>query len=83
MTEVEKLKANKQYDQAVALCKKAIELLPLEPDAYLEGGRILVKKRKYTAALRMFRDAEDVARDLPTPNQEIGALPGGPSEGLS
>ena len=72
LTEVEKLKANKQFDHAVALCKKAIELLPEEPDAYLEGGRIMVKKRKYTAALRMFRDAEEVARDLPTPNQEIG-----------
>ena len=72
LTEAEKMKAAKQYDQAVALCKKAIELLPDEPDAYLEGGRVLVKKRKYTAALRMFRDAEDVAQDLPTPNQEIG-----------
>jgi hypothetical protein len=48
--------------------------LPDEPEAYLEGGRMLVKKRKYTAAMRMFRDAEAVAEDLPTPNQEIGLL---------
>jgi tetratricopeptide (TPR) repeat protein len=74
MTEVDKLKAAKQYDKAIALCRKAIDLLPDEPEAYLQGGRMLVKKRKYTAAMRMFRDAEAVAEDLPTPNQEIGLL---------
>jgi tetratricopeptide (TPR) repeat protein len=74
MSEVDRLKAAKNYDKAIALCRKAIDLLPDEPDAYLEGGRMLVKKRKYTAAMRMFRDAEAVAEDLPAPNQEIGLL---------
>lgn len=74
MAEVQRLKEAKEYDKAVALCREAIEVLPTDPEAYLEGGRLLVKRRKYPPAMQMFRDAEKVAQDLPAPNQEIANL---------
>ena len=74
MAEVEKLKQAKEFDKAIALCRRAAEVLPTDPGAYLEGGRLLVKKKKYPPAMQMFRDAEKVAEDLPAPNQEIGAM---------
>jgi tetratricopeptide (TPR) repeat protein len=74
MAEAQRLRELREYDKAVALCRKAIEIFPADPEPYLEGGRLLVRKRKYTAALRMFRDAEQVAKNLPAPNQEIGKL---------
>lgn len=74
MAEAQRLRELRDYDKAVALCRKAIEIYPADPEPYLEGGRLLVRKRKYTAALRMFRDAEQVAKNLPAPNQEIGKL---------
>jgi tetratricopeptide (TPR) repeat protein len=74
MAEVEKLKQAGEYDKAIALCRQVTEVLPTDPEAYLEGGRLLVKRRKYPPAMQMFRDAEKVAQDLPTPNQEIGNL---------
>ncbi|MCB2187204.1 MAG: hypothetical protein KQJ78_12350 [Deltaproteobacteria bacterium] len=74
LNEVQRLKAAQEYDKAIALCRKAIDLLPTEPDAYLEGGRLLVRKKKYVPAMQMFKDAESVAQDLPTPNQEIAQM---------
>ena len=74
MREVAELKAAKDYDRAVALCRQAISVLPTDPEAYLEGGRILVRKRRFTSAMAMFRDAEAVAEAAPEPNQEIGNL---------
>ena len=74
MEEVERLKAIREFDKAVALCRKVIEVLPEDPDAYIEGGRMLVRKRKFVAALQMFRDAEEVSQSSPTPNQEIAKL---------
>ncbi|WP_156360609.1 tetratricopeptide repeat protein [Dethiosulfatarculus sandiegensis] len=74
MAEVERLKQAKEFDKAIALCRQAIEVLPTDPGAYLESGKLLVKKKKYPPALQMFRDAEKVADDLPAPNQEIANL---------
>jgi tetratricopeptide (TPR) repeat protein len=74
MEEVERLKQAKEFDKAIALCRQAIEVLPTDPGAYLESGKLLVKKKKYPPALQMFRDAEKVADDLPAPNQEIANL---------
>lgn len=74
MADVEKLKQAGEFDKAIALCRRAIEVLPTDPDAYLEGGRLLVKKKKYPPAMEMFRDAEQVSEELPTPNQEIANL---------
>lgn len=74
MAQVEALKQAKDFDKAIALCRQAIEVLPTNPAAYLEGGRLLVKKKRYPPALQMFRDAEQVAVSLPAPNEEIGNL---------
>ena len=74
MAEVAKLKQAKDYDRAVALCRQAAEVLPTDPGAYLEGGRLLVKKKKYPPAMQMFRDAERVAQNLPAPSQEMANL---------
>ncbi len=74
MAEVAKLKQARDYDRAVALCRQAAEVLPTDPGAYLEGGRLLVKKKKYPPAMQMFRDAERVAQNLPTPSQEMANL---------
>jgi tetratricopeptide (TPR) repeat protein len=74
MAEVAKLKEAKEYEKAVALCRKATTVLPSDPDPYLEGGRLLVKKKRYPPAMTMFRDAEKVSQALPTPDQEIGKL---------
>ena len=72
--EVEALKEAKDFDKAIALCRRITEVLPTDPEAYLEGGRLMVKKRKYPPAMQMFRDAEQVAEDLPAPSQEIADL---------
>ncbi|MBI5522780.1 MAG: hypothetical protein HY910_09140 [Desulfarculus sp.] len=74
LAQVEQLKQAKDYDKAIALCRQAMEVLPTSPTAYLEGGRLLIKKKRYPPALQMFRDAEQVAMHLPTPNEEIGKL---------
>ena len=74
LAEVKELKSLGQYDKAIALCREAAKVLPSDPEPYLEGGRLLVKKRKYPPAMQMFQDAEKVAEDLPAPNQEIGNL---------
>lgn len=74
LAQVEQLKQAKDYDKAIALCRQAMEVLPTSPTAYLEGGRLLIKKKRYPPALQMFRDAEQVAMSLPTPNEEIGKL---------
>lgn len=74
MAEVQKLKESKDFDKAIALCRQAIEALPTDPEAYLEGGRLLVKRKKYAPAMEMLRDAEKVAEELPAPNQEIANL---------
>ena len=74
LAKVQELKSAGQYDKAIALCREAAEVLPTDPEPYLEGGRLLVKKRKYPPAMQMFQDAEKVAEDLPAPNQEIGNL---------
>lgn len=72
--EVEALKEAKDFDKAIALCRRITEVLPTDPEAFMEGGRLLVKKRKYPPAMQMFRDAEQVAEDLPAPSQEIADL---------
>lgn len=74
MAEVEQLKTAGDFEKAIAICRQVTEVLPTDPDAFLEGGRLLVKRKKYPPAMQMFRDAEKVAEDLPTPNREIAAL---------
>ncbi|MFZ5586177.1 MAG: hypothetical protein ACOZHQ_09630 [Thermodesulfobacteriota bacterium] len=74
MDQVQTLKQAGNFDKAIELCREAIKILPTDPEAYLEGGRLLVKKRRYPPALQMFRDAEEVSKASPAPNQEIAQV---------
>ena len=74
MQRVEKLKEAKEFDKAIALCRQVIEVLPSDPEPYLESGRMLVKKKRYPPAMQMFNDASKVAEASPVPHEEIGNL---------
>lgn len=74
MAQVQTLKEAGNFDKAIEICREAIKVLPTEPEAYLETGRLLVKKRRYPPALQMFRDAEEVSKASPAPNQEIAQM---------
>ncbi len=71
MAEGVKLKNSGNFEEAIIRFNKAIELFPENPDAFMESGRGYNKIRKYTKAIQRFTEAEEVARDLPAPNQEI------------
>ncbi len=60
------------WEKAIECFKRTIDLLPDNPDAYLESGRIYVHIRKYAKALFRFNQAEEVATTAPEPNKEIG-----------
>ena len=74
MAEVEKLKAALDFDKAIALCRQVIDLLPTDPEPYLESGRLLVKKKRYPPAMQMFNDASKISEQSPAPYEEIGNL---------
>ena len=67
-----KTKAAGDWEKSIECFKKAIDLFPQNPAAYLESGRVYVHVRKYTKALLRFNQAEEVAGGLPEPNKEIG-----------
>jgi tetratricopeptide (TPR) repeat protein len=69
-----KAKEGGDWEKAIECFKKAIDLFPQRPDAYLESGRVYVHVRKYSKALLRFNQAEEVAGGLPEPNREIGAV---------
>ena len=64
-------KLARSFEQAIKCYKKAIELMPMDPQAYLESGRVYVRIRKYPSALLRFKQAEEVAISIPEPNKEI------------
>ena len=74
MAEADKLKKARNYDQAIACLKKAVQALPDDPEPYLETGRTHVKMKAYPKALSWFRQAGEVAEDLPAPDEEIGQM---------
>ena len=74
MAEADKFKKSRDWEQAIMCYKRAIDAYPADPEAYLESGRAFVVVKQYPKALTRFRQAEEVARDLPTPNKEIGHL---------
>lgn len=65
-------KAKGDFEHAIECFKKAIDLLPQDPEAYLESGRVYVHVKKYPKALLRFSQAEEVAENIPEPNKEIG-----------
>ena len=71
LLEAAALKEKRHFEEAIKLYKKAIEMLPMEPEAYLESGRVYVHIRKYPSALLRFKQAEEVAIHIPEPNKEI------------
>lgn len=65
-------KSGGDWEKAIECFKKAIDLFPQNPMAYLESGRVYVHVRKYSKALLRFNQAEEIAGGLPEPNKEIG-----------
>ena len=74
MAEADKLKKARNYDQAIVCLKKAVQALPDDPEPYLETGRTHVKMKAYPKALNWFRQAGEVAEELPAPDEEIGQM---------
>lgn len=74
LRKAEDLKRTGNFDEAVTALKQAIELLPSDPRAYMESGKVYVRMKKYPSAIKRFQQAEEVALALPEPNKEIGAV---------
>ncbi|GAB7081467.1 tetratricopeptide repeat protein [Megalodesulfovibrio paquesii] len=72
--EAERARDAKDWERAVLCYKRAIDLYPQDPIAYLESGRVYVRLRKYPRALLRFGQAEEVAEFMPEPNKEIGMV---------
>ena len=66
--------AKSEYDQAINLIRQAIETFPKDIEAYLESGRLYIRKKEYGRALSRFGQAADLFSDVPAPNKEIGNL---------
>ncbi|AGW13224.1 tetratricopeptide repeat protein [Megalodesulfovibrio gigas] len=64
----------RDWERAVLCYKRAIDLYPQDPQAYLESGRLYVRMRKYPRALLRFSQAEELAGGTPEPNKEIGIV---------
>lgn len=67
-----KAKGNGDYERAIECFKRAIDIYPQDPEAYLESGRVYVQVKKYPKALLRFAQAEELAESIPEPNKEIG-----------
>ena len=74
LEKAEKLRKADNLDQAIQCYKKAIDLYPAHPEAYLESGRVYVRMKKYPRALQRFRQAEEIALSMPEPNKEIAKV---------
>jgi len=62
----------RNFEEAVRCFEKAIKIMPDDPEAYLESGRGFTKLQKYGRALGRFSEAEEVSRNQPVANMEIG-----------
>ncbi len=74
MQQASEFKEANELEKSIQCYKKAIELYPADPRAYLESGRVYMRTRKYPHALERFRQAEEVAETLPEPNKEIACV---------
>ena len=59
------------FDRSIAMLRQAIEIFPDDIEAYLESGRLYVRKREYGRALVRYGQAEDLFQEAPAPNKEI------------
>ncbi|MBI5178895.1 MAG: tetratricopeptide repeat protein [Nitrospinae bacterium] len=74
MRQAEDYKRTGNYEEAVQCYNKAIDVMPDDPSAYIESGRGYTKLKKYNRAIQRFTEAEEVAEEIPAPNQEIAAV---------
>ncbi len=71
MKQGEDYKRSGNWEEAVQCFNRAIDAMPDDPGLYLESGRGYTKLKKYSRAIQRFTEAEEVALDIPAPNQEI------------
>jgi tetratricopeptide (TPR) repeat protein len=62
------------FDRSIAILRQAIDIFPDDIEAYLESGRLYVRKREYGRALVRYGQAEDLFQDAPAPNKEIASV---------
>lgn len=74
MAEAEEHKKNRSFEAAINCLRQAIEVFPDDIEAYLESGRIFIRKSEYARALARFVQAEELFQDAPAPNSEIGNM---------
>lgn len=74
MIQAEACKERRDYETAINLLRQAIEVFPRDIEAYLESGRLYVRRREYGRALSRFSQAEDLFQDAPSPNKEIASV---------
>ena len=74
MIQSNEAKEKGDIDQAIALLRQAIDIFPQDIDAFMESGRLYVRKREYGRALIRYGQAEDLFEEAPEPNKEIGNL---------
>ncbi len=74
MQEAAKAKQARDWDRAVLCYKRAIDIYPHDPDAYMESGKVYVRLQKYPRALMRFSQAQELAEGLPEPNKHIGLV---------
>lgn len=74
VAQADECKEKGDIDTAVNLLRQAIEVFPQDIEAFLESGRLYVRKREYGRALIRYGQAEDLFQEAPEPNKEIGNL---------
>lgn len=74
MQEAEKAKKARDWERAVLCYKRAIDIYPHDPNAYMESGKVYVRLQKYPRALQRFAQAQELAEGTPEPNKHIGLV---------
>lgn len=60
-----------RFEEAISVLRQAIEVFPSDIEAYLESGRLYLRRREYGRAISRFSQAEDLFQGAPAPNKEI------------
>jgi tetratricopeptide (TPR) repeat protein len=74
MKKGQQLKEEGRFEEAIVCYRKAIDTYPQDAESYIESGRTYIKVNKHGRALGRFKEAKEVAEELPTPDKEIGNL---------